>query len=276
MRAEVYSGTMNATRPTLPQRVTAVLRAREYVVFFAIGLFALDLAVPIVSGWMRLGGPFSEIMYSSWGALADAVATRSPLIGAVWVVYVLLMTWFRAGYIRSLAGPTRLRPASARQFLDLLAFQVILEVVGALGMWGIVAAGDDALWANLAAFAQLAVYLVVLYADYIIVLGDVGPLRGIRLSARMVRLHFLLSAGILLVVTLVGQLSASLFTENVLTSLARSLPMLLVQCVVMGAVIFVADIVPVVLYQEDTANGRIVTAKAAKPDDSSDGKAQDA
>ena len=276
MRAEVYSGTMNATRPTLPQRVTAVLRAREYVVFFAIGLFALDLAVPIVSGWMRLGGPFSEIMYSSWGALADAVATRSPLIGAVWVVYVLLMTWFRAGYIRSLAGPTRLRPASARQFLNLLAFQVILEVVGALGMWGIVAAGDDALWANLAAFAQLAVYLVVLYADYIIVLGDVGPLRGIRLSARMVRLHFLLSAGILLVVTLVGQLSASLFTENVLTSLARSLPMLLVQCVVMGAVIFVADIVLVVLYQEDTANGRIVTAKAAKPDDSSDGKAQDA
>ena len=276
MRAEVYSGTMNATRPTLPQRVTAVLRAREYVVFFAIGLFALDLAIPILSGWMRLGGPFSEIMYSSWGALADAVATRSPLIGAVWVVYVLLMTWFRAGYIRSLAGPTRLRPASARQFLDLLAFQVILEVVGALGMWGIVAAGDDALWANLAAFAQLAVYLVVLYADYIIVLGDVGPLRGIRLSARMVRLHFLLSAGILLVVTLVGQLSASLFTENVLTSLARSLPMLLVQCVVMGAVIFVADIVLVVLYQEDTANGRIVTAKAAKPDDSSDGKAQDA
>ena len=255
---------MNATRPTLPQRVTAVLRAREYVVFYAIALFALDLAVPILSGWMRLGGPFSEIMYSSWGALADAVATRSLLIGAVWVVYVLLMTWFRAGYIQSLAGPTRLRPASTRQFLSLLGFEVILEVVGALGTWGIVASGENALGANLAAFAQLAVYLVVLYADYIIVLGGVGPLRGMRLSARMVRLHFLLSAGILLVVTLIGQLSSGLFTENVLTSLGRSLPMLLVQCVIMGAVIFVADVVLVVLYQDDTAKGRIVTAKATK------------
>ena len=255
---------MNATRPTLPQRVTAVLRAREYVVFFAIGLFALDLAVPIISGWMRLGGPFSEIMYSSWGALADAVASRSPLIGAVWVAYVLVMTWFRAGYIRSLAGPTRLRPASGRQFLNLLGFQVILEVVGALGTWGIVASGEDnALGANLAAFAQLAVYLVVLYADYIIVLGGVGPLRGIGLSARMVRMHFLISAGLLLIVTLVGQLSAGLFTEDTLTSLARSLPMLLVQCVVMGALIFVADVVLVVLYLDDVQNGRLKLRRVA-------------
>jgi hypothetical protein len=248
---------MNATRPTLPQRVTAVLRAREYVVFFAIGLFALDLAVPILSGWIRLGGPFSEIMYDSWGPLADSIAARSALVGAVWIVYVLAMTWLRAGYIRSLAGPVHFRPASGRQFLSLLAFEVALEVVGALAAWGLVAAGEDALTANLVAFGQLAVYFVVMYADYIIVLGGTGPLQGIRLSWRMVRLRFLLSAAIMLVVTLVGQLSAGLFGESVLTSLARALPMLLVQVVAMGALIFVADIVLVVLYQSEVESGRL-------------------
>lgn len=255
---------MNATRPTLPQRVTAVLRAREFVVFFSIGLFALNLAVPIVTGWMRLGGPFSEVMYAGWGALADTVATGSVAIGAVWIVYVLVMTWLRAGYIRSLAGRTHFRPASGRQFMSLLGFELVLEVVGALGAWGLVAAGDNALAANLVAFGQLAVYLLVLYADYIIVLGDVGPVRGIRLSLRMLRLRFLPSAALLLFVTLVGQLSTGLLGENVLTGLGRALPMLLVQTVLMGAVVFVADVALVVLYQDAVETGRLTPGKASE------------
>jgi hypothetical protein len=253
---------MNATRPTLPQRVTAVLKAREYVVFFAIGLFALDVAVPIVSAWMHRGGPFAELMYNSWGPLADAVAARSVLIGAVWVVYILVVTWLRAGYIRSLVGPVHFRPASGRQFLNLLVFQVLLEVVGALGVWGFAAAGDDAVAANLVAFGELAVYFVVLYADYIIVLGGVGPLRGIRLSLRMIRLRFLLSAGLLLLVTLVGQLSAGMLGENVITGLWRALPLLLVQSVLMGALVFVADVVLVVLYQDAVETGRLEPKRA--------------
>ena len=34
----VYSAAMESSRPTLPQRVTAVLHAKQYLVFFAIGL----------------------------------------------------------------------------------------------------------------------------------------------------------------------------------------------------------------------------------------------
>lgn len=248
---------MNATRPTLPQRVTAVLRAREYVVFFSIGLFALDVGVPLFSAWLHRGGPFAELMYDSWGPLADSIAERSILIGALWVAYVLVVTWLRAGYIRSLAGPLRFRPASGRQFVNLLAFQVLLEVVGALAVWGLVTAGEDVLAANLVVLGQLVVYLVVLYADYIIVLGDVGPLRGILLSARMVRLRLLLSTGLLLLVTLLGQLSAGLYGESVLTSLTRALPMLIVQSVLMGAVVFVADVVLVVLYTDAVESGRL-------------------
>jgi hypothetical protein len=196
-------------------------------------------------------------MRDSWGPLADSVATRSALIGVVWVVYVLVVTWLRAGYIRSLAGPARFRPESGRQFARLLAFQVFLEVVSALGVWGLVAAGEDALAANLVVLAQLAVYFVVLYADYIIVLGGVGPLRGIHLSARMVRLYPLVSAGLLLLVTLLGQLSAGLLSEDVISGLGRALPMLLVQCVLMGALVFVADIVLVVLFQDAVESGRL-------------------
>ena len=38
---------MDGTKTTLPQRVTAVLHAKQYVVFFSIGLYALDVAVPL-------------------------------------------------------------------------------------------------------------------------------------------------------------------------------------------------------------------------------------
>ena len=43
---------MDSGRPTLPQRVTAVLHAKQFLVFFAIGLYALDFAVPIASAWL--------------------------------------------------------------------------------------------------------------------------------------------------------------------------------------------------------------------------------
>jgi hypothetical protein len=248
---------MSATRPTLPQRVTAVLSAKQRLVFFSIGLFALDVGVPIVSAWMHRGGPLPDLLYNSWGPLADAVAARSVLIGLVWIAYVLVMTWLRAGYIRSLVGKFHLRPADTRQFLNLLGLELILEAVGALGVWGLVLAGQSVLAANLVAFGQLAVYLVVLYADYIVIIAGVGPLRGIRLSLRMDRIRFLPSAGILLVVTLLGQLSSGLLGESVIGDLAHALPMLLVQCVLMGALIFAADVVLVVLYLDAVETGRL-------------------
>jgi hypothetical protein len=252
---------MNPTRPTLPQRVTAVLRAREYVVFFSIALFALTVGVPIVSAWLYRGGPFPDLLYNSWGPLADAVAARSLFIGALWVAYVLVMVWLRAGYIRSLAGPVRFRPAGRRQFLSLLAFELILEAIGALGVWGVVASGDSVTAANLVAFGQLAVYFLVMYADYIIVLGDAGPLRGMGLSVRMLRLRFLPSAGLLLIVTLAGQLSAGLLGPSVITGLWRALPMLLVQSVLMGALVFVADVILVVLYQDAVETGKLTSRR---------------
>ena len=239
---------MDRTKTTLPQRVTAVLHAKQYVVFFSIGLYALDVAVPILSAWMYRRGGVQELLDNTWGPLADAVAARSALIAALFVAYLLAMTWLRAGYIRSLVGPFHLRPASRRQFLSLLGFELILEGVGALGVGGIVWAGQDALAANLVVLGLLAFYFVVLYADYIIVIAGTGPVRSIQMSWRTVRVTLVPSAAILLAVTVLGDLASGLLSDSVTGTFVRALPMLLVQCVLMGVVVFAADVVLVVLY----------------------------
>jgi len=238
---------MDRTSHTLPQRVTAVLHARQYIVFFAIGLYTLDFAVALGSAWLYRHEPLAELLRRG-GPLADAVAARSALIAAVFIVYLLASTWLRAGYIRSLVGPLCLRPADRRQFLRLLALQLALEIVGALVAGAIVIAGDDPLPVNAAILVLLAFNFVVLYADYIIVIGDVGPLRAVALSWRTVRATLIPSALVLLTASLVGIYAMSLLDESVTGSFARALPMMLVQCLIMGSVLFVADVVLVVVY----------------------------
>lgn len=248
---------MDGTGTTLPQRVNAILRAKQYLVFFAIGLYTLDVAVPLVSAWLYRRGPLAELLRTTWGPLADAVAARSLLIAALFVVYLLVGAWLRAGYIRSLVGPFHLRPADRRQFLRLVALNLALEVVGALAAGALVLAGDDLLLANAVLLGLLAFYFVVLYADYIIVIADVGPLRAVALSWRTVRVTPAPSALVLLAVSLLGYAATSLLDENVTGSLAQALPMLLVQCVIMGGVVFVADVVLVALYLRAAETGRL-------------------
>jgi hypothetical protein len=248
---------MDGTKTTLPQRVTAVLHAKQYLVFFAIGLYVLDFAVPIASAWLYRHEPLAELLRNTWGPLADAVAARSVLIAALFVVYLLVGAGLRAGYIRSLVGPFHLRPADRRQFLRLLVLELALEVVGALAAGAIVLAGDDLLLANAVVLALLAFYFLVLYADYIIVIADVGPLRAVALSWRTVRATPVPSAVVLLAVTLLSNAAVGLLDEKVTGSLARALPMMLVQCVIMGGVVFVADVVLVVLYLNAAESGRL-------------------
>jgi hypothetical protein len=101
---------------------------------------------------------------------------------------------------------------------------------------------------------------VVLYTDYIIVIADVGPLRAVALSWRTVRAALIPSVVVLLAVTLLGNAATVLLDENVTGSLARALPMLLVQCVLMGGVVFVADVVLVTLYLSAVEKGLLKPA----------------
>jgi hypothetical protein len=247
---------MDRTSHTLPQRVTAVLHARQHIVFFTIGLYALDFAVPVVSAWLYRHEPLAELLRNR-GPLADAVAARSVLIAGVFVAYLLAGTWLRAGYIRSLVGPFCLGPADRRQFLWLLGLELALEVFAALVAGAIAIAGGDVLLINAIFVGVLAFGLVVLYADYIIVIAGVGPLRALGLSWRMVRAAPIPSALVLLSVSLIGDYAARFLDGYVTGSLARALPMMIVQCVIMGGVLFVADVVLVVLYLNAAETGRL-------------------
>jgi hypothetical protein len=257
---------MDSSRPTLPQRVTAVLHAKQYLVFFAIALYAVAVAMPLASAWLYRREPFADLLHNTQGALADAVAARSAVIAALFVVYLLVVTWLRAGYIRSLVGPFHLRPASRRQFLRLLVFELIFEIVGALGAGAVVLAGNDLLLVNAVLLGLIAFNFVVLYADYIVVIADVGPLRAMALSWRTARARLLPSAMVLLAVTMLGNFATLLLDDSVTSSLERALPMLLVQCVMMGGAVFVADVALVTIYLDAAETGKLKPRSPAAGD----------
>jgi hypothetical protein len=248
---------MDGAKLTLAQRVNAVLRAKQYLVFFAIGLYALDFAVPLACGWLYRHEPVAKLLDDPRGPLAYAVAARSAVIAALFVAYLLVGMALRAGYIRSLVGHFHLGPASRRQFLRLVVLGLALEVVGALAAGAIVLAGNDLAPASLVVLGQLAIYLAVLYADYIIVIADVGPLRAVALSWRTVRVTLIPSALIFLATTVIVYYAAGLLDQNVTGSLALAAPMMLVQCMLMGGVSFVVDVVLVVLYLDAVEKGRL-------------------
>lgn len=240
---------MDGNGPTLPQRVTAVLHARQYVVFYGIALYALDTALPLLSAWLYRHRPIAELLTDARDPLVDAVAGPSVVIGLLFAAYLLISSWLRSGYIRSLAGPLRLRPRDTRQYLRLLAFELLLEVVAAAAVGTILLADESAAVVDLVTLALLAVYLIVLYADYAIVLSDLGVLRGLLASWRTVRANLAASALVVLSVTLLVRAGAGLLDGQVTGSLAHALPMLVVQCVLLGAVVFAADVTLVVVYQ---------------------------
>ena len=98
--------------------------------------------------------------------------------------------------------------------------------------------------------------------------AEITVLRAVALSGRTLRATLVPSALILLAVTLLGNAATSLLDENVTGSLARAAPMMLMQCVLMGGVVFVADVVLVVLYLNAAETGRL----KPKPRSAGDGR----
>lgn len=239
---------MDAPRPTLVRRVSAVLRARQFIVFYAMALYAFDLAVLLLVAWLRDGEPVAVALERSREPLAQAVAAGDVLLVGAVALSLLTISWFRAGYIRSLVGGFRLRPAGTRQFLSLLALETLLTAAAAAaGLW---TTGTVGLVTALAVFA---LYVIALYADYVIVLAGVGPVAALKRSWLVVRAAPLPSFAVLMAATLCGVLAATLPGAAADGGLAAALPLLVVRCVFMGVVLFVADVVLVVLYLDNAA-----------------------
>ncbi len=247
---------------TLVRRVTGVLVARQHLAFLAIGIYTLDFAVPLLAAWLYRRGSLEAALRSAQGPLADAVAARSATVALVLVAYLLLAAWLRSGYIRSITGPFRLSPRDTRQFLRLLALMTGLEALGAGAVAVAGLTGGGAAVGQLIVLALLGAYFVVMYSDYVIVIADVGPLQAIAQSWRTVRHAPLPSALVLLTVTLIGGAASALLTDAAGGGVLGSLPLLVVRCVFVGAVAFVADVTLIVLYLRAVEEGRAEAGSA--------------
>jgi hypothetical protein len=176
----------------------------------------------------------------------------------LFLVYLAVATWLRAGYIRSLAGAFHLRPRDVGQFLRLLGLSVMLAIVYALGGATLAWSGQDTiartLGGALTVAALMAINLAVLYADYIVVLEDAGPLKAIVRSTRVLKGAFGASVLVLLIVTLLGSPGSAMLAAAAQTSLTRALPMLVLWTIVPGAIMFVADVALLVFYLNHRSN----------------------
>lgn len=259
---------MHDTRRTLLPRVAAILRAKQYVVFFAIALYALDYAAPLVSSWLRHDGSLADVLSRLGSPFVDAVAGRSWAITALALGVAAATAFFRTGYIRSIVGRFHPGPRDARQFRRLLGLQFAIEAIVAVS----VVLGDRLpaepagldLTSTLAAlagtFLVVAVSLVIAYADYAIVISDLSLRAGVVRSWRVFRLNPLVTILAFLAVTLLGGLVTAIGSGRMtgwMSGLPQALPGMVVEVVLFGLVLFVADVVLIVVYLETMETGRL-------------------
>ncbi len=142
------------------------------------------------------------------------MASQSLVIAGLFLAFIVTKTWLRAGYVRSLTGPFHLGAADFRQFARLLGLEAILQAIAAAAVGALVLGGDNLEFGAVVVIALFALYLALMYADYIVVLAGVGPIRAIVLSWRTVRSAFLVSGLVLLTVSLAGDTMAQLLTGS--------------------------------------------------------------
>lgn len=256
--ASVYSRIMQMeTKSSSPllQRIGRLFRAKQFLVFYAIGLYVVTYVPPLLTGWLRDHRPLGELLDEGEAVFADLWSAPGLAIAVVVVAYLALSAWFWAGYLRSLTGDLTWRPASGRQFGRLLGLTIVYELLAgglsfaldAIGFRDAEPGTRDALLGELTFVAYLVLWTLLLYVAYAIVVSDVSLWVGFRRSLSTLRANLLISVLMVLTPVVVGMLSASL-TGDLDGGAARLLPTMVIDVVVWGVVGFVADVVLVSVY----------------------------
>jgi len=251
---------MDATGPTLLRRALAVLQAKQYLVFYAIPIYALAALVPLALSWLHDGGSVDEVIGRAHAPLYDVVAKPGVAAFGLVIAYLGAFTWFRAGYIRSIVGRFHARPQDGGQFASLLGLQLIIEAVSGLGAWVLVTA-DDATVTTVTGVVIFVIGIALMYADYAIVITGLDPLRAITRSWACVGANLVLSTLVALAVNLIAIAVATLLAKSVDDGLLQALPLLVIDVVVMGIVTFVTDVILVVAYVHAVESGRLPRAR---------------
>ncbi len=250
---------MNA-RPALLQRIGRLLRAKEFLVFYAIGLGLLDFAAPPATGWLFAHRSLATLLGTDNSVIGDAVAGHAVTVIAVALTYLVLSAFFTAGYLRSLLGRLHWGPRDARQFSRLLAFVTLSAALS----WGLRAAASaasphlgDTTTDLVVVFAlQTIVSIPLLYAGYAIVTSNVGLVRAIVASLRTFAANAFIS---LLVLFTLFEVALVLwqFLPGDSGGAAALLPTVLIHVLVWGSVSFVADVVLLSVYIDSIERGTL-------------------
>jgi len=238
-------------------RIAHTLHAKQFLVFYAIGLFAIDFMAPLIAAWLGDPRPLSEVFAES-GAGLDALV-RDPTAAGIGLVAggLLLLSWLRCGYIRSIAGHLHFSPAGPRQFLGMLGILLITQLVQ-LGLLSLQRAIVGADWAAvLISLLQLGVYLFLLYADYAVVLSGLDPFTALYRSWQTVRANLTASLLVLVAGTLLTLLIALLIDPALDGGLRDIVGLLVVRIVAIGAVAFITDVALIVVFVDSVERGAI-------------------
>jgi hypothetical protein len=235
--------------------VWTLLARRQPALGYLIALSAvgtgLDLAVVTVRHAFRSFSAFSRVEFDGV-ALWRGIGSLGHSSASVWLVVALALTagalvtgWLRACYLIALAGGRYSWLAPRRTIGRLTAYSLLFDLIGL----GLIALGD-----NGQIGADLAILLlatpITLYADYAIVVDDVGVAEGVRRSVRVFRQR--LSASLLATFVLLlflPELAAVAF-KNGFTDATHIQPTYLVAWALVGALLqFVGDVVLLTLYR---------------------------
>ena len=253
---------MDRPRLILLSRIAAVLRAKQFVVFFGIALYLLDIVVPLLTGWLAVRRPLADLAGATNTPLNDVFAHPGVPITIVLAAYLLVSGWLRCGYIRSIVGRFHLGPVNRSQFGTMLLLQTALLCVGA----GLVVAADRAGTDSALSLVLLAVFvfasLIALYADYAIVISGAGVVGALRQSWHTVRANLVPSLLVIMLLgTLTGQIAQSLL-DSAQGTWSAVLPTILLAVVVAGSLTFVGDVILIMIYVTSIERGAVRPPRA--------------
>ena len=256
----VYSPAMQMNeRPALLQRIGRLLRAKEFLVFYAIGLGLLDFGAPLATGWLFRHRALATLLPTGNAVVGDAVVGHTVAIIAVAVAYLLVSAFFTAGYLRSLLGRLHWGPRDARQFGRVLALLTIVATVS----WGVAAlynvAGGHPRSAGLALsvlVVQFAVNVPFLYAEYAVVASNLGVGRSLVRSMQTFAANAFVSLLVLVTFFVVSNVLWLLLPGDSGDALALG-PTVLVHVLVWGSVSFLADVILLSVYIDSIERGTI-------------------
>lgn len=247
---------MEMNRQSLGQRISLTLRAKQYLVFFAIGLLALDFCAPPGLAWLVERRPLGELLSGGDPLFAILFSAPGAITALVVIADLTAVAFLRAGYIRSIVGSLHAGPQGTSQFLNMLGLEVITEGVRWAAAVGLRASPSDGI-ASVVYLAFLGAYFVLLYSDYAIVISGLDPLRAIVRSWQTGIQNVLVSLLVLFGVTAFGYLLAAFVMAPTGAGFSALLPTVTIHIVALGSVSFLADVSLIATYIDSVERGAV-------------------